>query len=285
MKRWNAIVIATVAALVIFVALINRKPRAPLAAEQQATTATAAPAVGARVPVLVELFTSEGCSSCPPADDVLSQLDKTQPLPGVEVIVLSQHVDYWNQLGWADPYSSADFSARQSAYSAAFGRDGVYTPQMVVDGQAEFVGSNRERAREAIASAARAPKAAVTLDRSATTADANAATIALQVRVEKPPAISNGDTAEVLLAITESNLLSSVSRGENSGRRLMHTAVVRQLSVVGTVSGESNKAFTASPVVTLDKKWQRANLRAVVFVQERASRKVLGAATTSLAVK
>lgn len=283
MKRWNAIVIAAVAALVIFVALFNRKAVAPPAAEQQAANAPAT--TGARVPVLVELFTSEGCSSCPPADDVLSQLDSAQPLPGVEVIVMSQHVDYWNQLGWADPYSSANFSARQNDYSTTFGRDGVYTPQMVVDGQAEFVGSNRERAREAIASAARAPKATVTLERGATNADASAATIPLQVRVEKLPSISSGDTAEVLLAVTESNLLSSVSRGENSGRRLKHTAVVRQLSVVGTVSNEGGKAFTASPVVTLDKGWQRENLRVVVFVQERASRKVLGAATSSLVVK
>jgi hypothetical protein len=283
MKRWNAVVIAAVAALVISVALINRSRVATHAVEENAMNVPASTNVGPRVPVLVELFTSEGCSSCPPADELLTQLDKAQPLNGVEVIVMSQHVDYWNQLGWADPYSAAEFSARQSDYSATFGRDGVYTPQMIVDGQAEFVGSNRERAREAIASAARAPKATITLKNGESGGQTNAATIPLQLRVEKLPPVSAGDTAEVLLAVTESDLRSSVSRGENSGRRLSHTAVVRQLSVVGTAV--SKEAFTASPVLTIPDNWKRANLRAVVFVQERESRKVLGAATTSLALQ
>jgi hypothetical protein len=283
MKRWNAVLLGAVALLVVAGALINRKPVATHFVEENAMNIPSSSAAGPRVPVLLELFTSEGCSSCPPADDLLSQLDKTQPLAGVEVIALSQHVDYWNQLGWADPYSTAEFSARQSDYSAAFKLDGVYTPQMVVDGQAEFVGSNRERARDAITSAARSPKATVILKRDESGGQANATTAPLQLRIENLPPISAGDTAEVLLAVTESDLLSSVSRGENSGRRLTHTAVVRQLSIVGTAG--SNAAFKASPVVTIAKDWKRDNLRAVVFVQERASRKVLGAATTSLAVQ
>ena len=283
MKRWNATVVIIVALLFISLAFINRKPAVPRAAEEKAANERAAETAGPRAPVLVELFTSEGCSSCPPADDLLIQLDRTQPIPGAEVIVLSQHVDYWNRLGWADPYSSAEFSARQGDYSTAFGHDGVYTPQMIVDGQAEFVGSNRERASEAIKSAARAPKALVALSQSDATGNANANTIPLQVRVEKLPPVSADDTAEVLLAVTESDLRSNVSRGENSGRRLTHTAVVRQLSVIGTAAAGNSEAFTASPVVTLSGEWKRANLRAVVFVQERQSRKVLGAAAMSLA--
>jgi hypothetical protein len=283
MKRWNATIIITVALLLISIAFINRKPAVSSVAEQKAASVPATETAGPRSPVLVELFTSEGCSSCPPADDLLVQLEKTQPIPGAEVIVLSQHVDYWNQLGWADPYSSAEFSARQGDYSTAFGHDGVYTPQMIVDGQAEFVGSNRERASEAIKEAARAPKATISLSRSEATANANASTIPLQVRVEGLPPVSAGDTAEVLLAVTESDLRSAVSRGENSGRRLTHTAVVRQLSVIGTAAAGNSVAFTASPVVTVSNAWKRANLRAVVFVQERQSRKVLGAASTSLA--
>ncbi|HEY0385142.1 MAG TPA: DUF1223 domain-containing protein [Pyrinomonadaceae bacterium] len=287
MKRWNALVIGAVALLVVFVAIVNRKPQAPPAAvetQKEGAPASAA-AAGARVPVLVELFTSEGCSSCPPADDLLIQLEKNQSIAGAEVIVLGQHVDYWNRLGWADPYSSAEFSARQGEYSNAFGRDGVYTPQMIVDGQTEFVGSNNERAREAIAKAAHTPKATITLTANGAADETNATAVPLSLRVENLPSISTGDAAEVMLAITESNLHSNVSRGENSGRRLTHTAVVRQLTSLGTVAGNRGQAFTASPVVTIANEWKRANLRAVVFVQERQSRKVLGAAALNLAAR
>ena len=99
--------------------------------------------VAARVPVLVELFTSEGWSSCPSADAVLLDLAERQPIEGVEVIALGQHVDYWNRLGWKDPYSSHSYTKRQGRYRAQFGAESIYTPQAVVDGQAELVDSKK----------------------------------------------------------------------------------------------------------------------------------------------
>ena len=234
-------------------------------------------ALGPAAPVLVELFTSEGCSSCPPADELLARLEQTQPVAGAEIIALSEHVDYWNRLGWADPYSSAEFSERQNSYARAFDTDDIYTPQMIVDGRVQFVGSNRDRARQAIAEAARAAKARVDISLRGATVDS----AILAISISDLQSAWTGDSAEVLLAITESGLRSSVSRGENAGRSLHHTAVVRTLSSLGSIDSQS-KSFSAEPVVRIEKKWKPENLKAVVFVQERASRRVLGAAQISM---
>ena len=260
--------------------------RDELTATSPATRSASSPNESSSTPVIVELFTSEGCSSCPPADQLLSRLDKEQSIPGANIIVLSQHVDYWNQLGWRDPYSSAQFSARQSSYAEAFGRDGVYTPQMVVDGRLEFVGSDTTKAREAITEAASSPKARVQIEITPNTETRESGTVQFTVRVEDIPAITAGDTAEVLLAITESDLSSSVARGENAGRNLRHTAVVRQLATIGSISKTKDEAsFTGTPVVNILNKWRRDKLRAVVIVQERVSRHVLGAQAIELAAK
>ena len=128
-----------------------------------------------RVPVLVELYTSEGCSSCPPADALLQKLERNPSTPDAVVIAMSEHVDYWNHLGWNDPFSSAQMSARQQAYALRFGSKGPYTPQMVVDGADEFVGSDASRARHAIAEAATRHKVELTLQPK-----------------DRPPSIPNG---------------------------------------------------------------------------------------------
>ena len=220
-----------------------------------------------RTPVIVELFTSEGCSSCPPADAELARLVREQPIADVEVIPLSLHVDYWNNIGWKDPFSSAAFSARQRDYGQAFRLHSVYTPQMVVDGRTEFVGSDGSRAAEAIRRAAADPKAKVSV------AVANGAA---KIRVDGASAKS----ADVMLAITEDGLSSNVRAGENAGRRLPHVAVVRTLRRVGGVDAKG--AYEGSSPLSLGKDWKRDELSAVVFVQERGARRVLGAGTCAV---
>ncbi len=226
-----------------------------------------------RTAVLVELFTSEGCSSCPPADAFLARLGKDQPIPGVEIIALEEHVDYWDHQGWKDPFSSATFTTRQQRYSNLFRNESIYTPQMVVDGRFEFVGTDTRRAGAAIIEGSRAPKASV---------DIKPAPAALSVRVDNVPPISRGDTAEVWLAIVEDNLSSDVSRGENAGRQLPHRGVVRSLVAIGKADPRRSPAFSAEPAIKIEKAWQPENLRGVVFVQERLGRRVLGVAVTAL---
>ncbi|MBI1786580.1 MAG: DUF1223 domain-containing protein [Acidobacteria bacterium] len=226
-------------------------------------------AAAERAPVLVELYTSEGCSSCPPADELLMRLDTTQPAPAAEIIALELHVDYWNRLGWSDPFSSAAFTARQQQYGAVFRRDGVYTPQMVVDGRTEFVGSDSRRAAAAIAEAAQAPKAQILI---------GYLHGRLRVRVDGLPR-GAGD-ADVFLAITEDGLQSDVRRGENQGRLMKHRAVVRRLDYLTTIR---LAPWTNELKLKLDKSWKAENLSAVLFLQDRDNRRILGAARVRLA--
>ncbi len=227
-------------------------------------TAVVAPAPElARVPVVVELFTSEGCSSCPSADAALRVLETDQALAGVEVVALGQHVDYWNRLGWKDPFSSAAFTERQRGYAQHFGA-GSYTPQAVVNGRYEFVGSQKGKLAETVLLAAQAPRATLAL--------ARAADGTLAVRVADVPA--GTQAADVVLALTESGLASQVGRGENSGRLLRHASVVRRLRTLGTVGTDGT--FAATTPLDLNPQWKTANLKAVVLVQEQGSRRVVG---------
>lgn len=223
-----------------------------------------------KTPVLVELFTSEGCSSCPPADSLLIRLEELQPVAGARIIVLSQHVDYWNRLGWADPYSSALFSRRQNEYADAFGSRGVYTPQMIVDGQEELVGSDASRAQQAIARAAARAKLPVVVT---FTAEAKSDRGRIHIEVGRGAGDSLPGDAEAFLAITESNISTDVPRGENTGRTLRHTGVVRTLKSLGPLTPSQ----TFEEDVRLPAAWQRKNLSAVVFLQEKRSRQIRGA--------
>src|ERR1700682_3291543 len=227
------------------------------------------------IPVVVELFTAEGCSDCPPADALLAQLNKAQPVAGVMIITLEQHVDYWDHQGWRDPFSSAQFTERQRLYSAVFHNASVYTPQMVVDGRAEFVGSNERKARQTIAQSAQIPKTeisvSIALDRP------GALEIPLEIHVGKLFGATAGDPVEMFLAITESGLHSDVAQGENAGRKLDHFGVVRSLERVGTSKKKLDTGFSVETRANIPKNWKRENLRAVLFIQEHHSRHILGA--------
>ena len=231
----------------------------------------------ARVPVIVELFTSEGCSSCPPADGLLARLEKTQPIAGARVIALEEHVDYWNQLGWVDPFSSALYRVRQNDYARLFLVDSVYTPQMIVGGQAGFVGGDMDRAYQEIARAASKPLATVQLRTARDARDPELLDLLVQVNDH---GVRGG--ADVYMAVTEDNLSSNVSRGENSGKLLRHAPVVRSFGVIGKFEPRKASEVQLSPTLKLPREWKRENLRAVVFVQERGGRKITGAGTIDL---
>lgn len=223
----------------------------------------AAPVAGAggSVPILVELFTSEGCSSCPPADAVLARLVREQPVRNVEIVALSEHVDYWDSLGWRDPYSSALFTERQEAYASRLRRGSIYTPQLVVDGRSDVLGSDEGAARSAAAAAAMEPHGAITARRQGK---------ALHLEATLPP----HSGAEVLVAAVDDPPPGRVARGENAGRTLSHVRVVRELLRVGRID---RNAWSGD--VELDTR--AASLRLVAFVQERASGRVLASASLS----
>ena len=229
---------------------------------------------GGSVPVLVELFTSEGCSSCPPADAALLRLASERIVPGAEVIALEEHVDYWNRLGWTDPFSSRAFSLRQDEYGESFGARQIYTPQMIVDGRTEFVGSDLTRAEGAVAEAARSRKAPVRI----TGVPRALSDDVLTVRIESGPLTADAGTPELWVAITEDGLTTDVQAGENGGRKLRHGAVVRALQKIGRLDPSS----AAEAHVRVGKDWMRERLRVVAFVQERASHRILGATVERL---
>jgi hypothetical protein len=278
MRKLLALVVAlAVLLLAVAVGVVSVRKGRPAEVAGVAGETSAANAPGSRAPVVVELFTSEGCSSCPPADALLSRLETTQPVGGALVIPLAMHVDYWNYLGWADPFSSAEFSARQGEYAAAYGKDGVYTPQMIVDGVREFPGGRTEQALDTIAEAAAVPKAEVKLTRAEFEGG-----VRIGVRIERTPGLTAGDDAYVLLAVTEGNLSNDVRRGENAGRKLGHAGVVRRLTTVGPLNSRPGEPYAAEANVAFDKGWRRENLRAVVFAQERGSRRILAAGMLEL---
>ena len=233
----------------------------------------------ARRPVLVELFTSEGCSSCPPADALLQQLEQQQPVAGAEIIAIEEHVDYWNHDGWLDPFSSPEWTQRQQSYVALLKAD-AYTPELVVNGRRQFVGNNAREAELEIENAAGGLKTEVTI---ASGGAGSKGSKQFSVSVGKMEQKTAGDVAEVWLAVTEDGLHSSVNRGENSGHVLHHVATLRSLQRIGVAGANGASAsFTAEPVVKFNSHWNVESLHVTVFVQEKKSRQILGAASTKI---
>jgi hypothetical protein len=201
----------TVLAVAVLLSLIA----GPLASRGAAAEPAAAP------PVVVELFTSQGCSSCPPADELLTELAGQ---PGI--VALSLHVDYWDYIGWKDPYASQQYTARQQRYAEALNLRYVYTPQIVVDGRTNVVGSHRAEVLSAIAAAAKRDRPiAISFDMG----DGG--------KVIIPEGHAPGVGATVWLAVYDREHLTEVRRGENAGRRLRNANVVRSFERLGTWTG------------------------------------------------
>jgi hypothetical protein len=218
-------------------------------------------------PVVVELFTSEGCSSCPPADLFLKRISDEQPFEGIQVIALEEHVDYWNHLGWRDPYSSNDFSLRQDEYSNSLPRGGVYTPQMIIDGRVQFVGSRSTDAREQIRAAATHPIARLLLTSSPAS---NAHKRTFDLSIDPTTAPLSDSSLDLYVAVTEKGLRSNPTAGENSGEALQHAPVVRELHKLHSVHLPLSGPVNFS--VDIHDHWVVPNLAVVAFLADHHHR-------------
>ncbi len=217
---------------------------------------------------VVEMFTSQGCNSCPPAEELLSEIERDARAHGQNVFALGFHVDYWDDLGWPDQFADPAYTARQEAYARAFGTRGLYTPQMVVNGTDEFVGSDRRRAASTIMSAM-ASTAATPLALSI--ADLGGDRVMVDYRTERPPG-----RAVLNVAVVERGLVSEIARGENAGRTLRQDNVVRAFRSVG-LDAEQGQVELATPS-GLDPR----NASVVGYVQENGERAIVGATAVEL---
>jgi hypothetical protein len=218
----------------------------------------------AQQPVVVELFTSEGCSSCPPADAMLRKLSHQRNTSIANLILLEEHVEYWNDGGWHDRFSGPTYTQRQYDYVKDLHLKTAYTPQIVIDGHLQASGNSPSQVEQFLLEAAKATKPA-------TVSLHLASPEKLQVTIDNP----SKTKMEVLLAVTEDDLATDVRGGENGGRTLTHSAVVRELHKVGSTSDDK-----FDKVINLPRKpdWKKGDLRAIVLVQNPSSGEILGAA-------
>jgi hypothetical protein len=217
-------------------------------------------AEGAGTPVVVELFTSQGCSSCPPADAFLGELASRS-----DVIALAFHIDYWDYIGWKDPFASPAWTERQHAYKRALGLHMVYTPQMVIDGRADAVGSEQRTVNDAIAAAAaQDKKVVVSISREAE----GHYRVALAAAAPSMQALP----ATVWLVVFERQQVTPVKQGENAGATLTDHNIVRELRPIGSWSGAAEELTLDMDEATMTGKG------CAVIVQSDSAGPILGAA-------
>jgi hypothetical protein len=252
---------------------VQAAPAADRRGSQIENKATTADTSGASAhAILVELFTSEGCSTCPPADALLVKLDATPPVPDAQLIVLSEHVDYWDHDGWKDPNSSPALTERQAAYVSALGLKTPYTPQIIVDGTDEMRLGDPQQEIKVFQKAVGYPKIPVRIGE--VTVDGGNPSV-LQAHIE---ADGNFDkhNADIYVAVALDHVESQVLHGENGGRHLTHVAVVQQLTKVGKLKRGQN--FNETVQMKLKPGTDPRNIRLVAFVQESGPGRLLGAA-------
>jgi len=216
-------------------------------------------------PILVELYTSQGCSSCPPADVLLSLLGKDPQFAG-QVIPLAFHVDYWNYIGWRDPFSTRAWTDRQNAYAQSFAERRIYTPQLVVNGEAHTVGSDRDASFQLMdQAAAHGRRARLTL-----TVAAGAGTVTAHLEVDNP----DGPAVDLQVALAQNDVVTRVARGENEGKTLRNDHIVRRLVNAGRVAAGASAHFDVP--LTVDATWGAGPLHVVAFAQDPSTLRVHG---------
>ena len=234
-----------------------------------ATSSTAQTAATNRTPVLVELFTSEGCSSCPPADALLGKLEHLQPVNGAQIIILGEHVDYWDKDGWRDRFSSPDYTQRQNEYAAKLHVNDSYTPQMIVDGTDQFLGSDAQHAVKSITTAAQTQKVSLTVTN--VTVDGHR----ISAEVSAPPFSFKGDLYAALVDPVDT---TDVKKGENGGKHLEHAGVVRTMQRIGSLkdlAAGPRKFNLNAPADAVP-----GSMQVIVFAQRSDMGPIVGAAST-----
>jgi hypothetical protein len=216
-------------------------------------------------PVVLELFTSEGCSSCPPADELLSRLGALT----TGVIPLAYHVDYWDSLGWSDPFSSSQWTMRQVEYVRAMQLSGSYTPQIVINGRWQCVGSDPNRIARAIATARATPPPGVVTVRATPPA---AGSHKLNVSVSAHIIRTAGDKSLiVVVAIYENGLMAKIDGGENRGHRVRYDYTVRKIIPAFELRPTAGSALENELSVDLDPSWKLDHLGVAAFIQDETS--------------